>query len=229
MRAQKAEAADRQKTLASVLKWTDKERREVLEYICKLASLSEDELKHMRILEIGGIEVECAFDSDITPPKLVLDPLLPWPRSLNQQGKPCYRIKAMGEHIPLRDNQIDMCYCMNTIDHTLSPMAVLQEIRRVLVAHGILIISCMVFPAWTRPFFPLFNILDRPHPHHFTLKQFRNLVKRDFRIQKEFEPQRNYRLSHIKNLKNNMAALLGVKYAIFRCTPTMKASKITLE
>jgi len=196
---------------------TDRARKESLERMCNYTSLSEEELKHMRILEIGGPVVERAFDDASIPPKLVLDPLLPFDRLLGQQDKSCHRVRGVGEYLPLPDNSIDLCWCANTIDHTFSTAAVLKEIRRVLHDGGTLVISCNVFPAWTKPLFPLFNILDTPHPHHFTLSLFRILLKQEFEIQKEFETDsKSRRLT--RNLKSNIATLLGMRYYYFVCT-----------
>lgn len=201
---------------------TDRVRRQNLEHICKYTSLPEEELKHMRILEVGGRVVESAFDSVSIPPKLVLDPLLPFARLVGQQDKSCHRVRGVGEYLPLPDKSMDLCWCANTIDHTFSPIAVLREIWRILDDRGILVISCNVFPTWTRPLFPIFNILDTPHPHHFTVAGFRTLLKRQFEIQREFEAKRVHRLSLARDLKKNIAQVIGVRYVYFHCTPIRK-------
>lgn len=194
---------------------TDSIRRRSLEYIRKYTSLSEKELEDLRMLEIGGRAVEKAFDSVNIPPKLVLDPLFPFARVIGQRDKSCHRVRGVGEYLPLPDKSIDLCWCANIIDHTCSPMMVLREIRRVLDDHGILVISCDIFPGWTKPLFPLFNALDTPHPHHFTLASFRTLLRREFEIQKEFETNSVSQLSLAQNLKNNIAAVVGVRYVFF--------------
>jgi len=217
-RAQKAEAAVG-KINAPPEALTDSMRRRCLEYMRKYSSLSERELEDMRILEIGGRALEKTFDSANIPPKLILDPLFPFPRVIGQCDKSCHRVRGVGEFLPLPDKSIDLCWCANVIDHTFSPIAVLKEIRRVLDDHGILVISCDVFPTWTKPLFPLFNILDAPHPHHFTLASFKTLLTREFEIQKEFEENSIFRLSLARKLKENIAAALHVRYIYFRCIP----------
>lgn len=216
-RAQKAEAAAWQ-IGSRPEQLTDGVRRENIEHMYKYTSLSEEELKHMRILEIGGAVVERAFDSVSIPPKLVLDPLFPFGRLLGQRDKSCHRVRGIGESLPLPDKSVDLCWCANTIDHTFSPVAVLGEIWRVLDDRGILIISCHLFPIWTKPLFSIFNTLDTPHPHHFTVAQFRTLLKHQFEIQKEFEVKLVRRLSSAHNLKNNVAVVMGMRYIYFRCT-----------
>jgi len=216
-KALKAEAAA-WKVNPSPQKLTGGIRRHSLEYIRNYTSLSEKELENMRMLEIGGRAVEKAFDSVSIPPKLVLDPLFPFARVIGQRDKSCHRLRGVGEYIPLPDKSIDLCWCANVIDHTCSPRLVLKEVRRVLDDHGILVISCDIFPAWSKPLFSLFNVLDTPHPHHFTLASFRTLLRREFEIQREFEVNSVSRLSLTQNLKNNIAAVIGVRYVFSRCT-----------
>lgn len=225
-KAQKAEAAS-WKINSQPKQLTDKVRRKNLEHMSKYTSLSESELKNMRILEIGGAVVERTFDSVNIAPKLVLDPLFPFARLLGQQDKSCHRVRGIAEYLPLPDKSIDLCWCANVIDHTFQPQAVLGEIWRVLDKRGILIISCDVFPPWTKPLFPLFNTLDTPHPHHFTLAGFKTLLKQEFETQSEFEVdsslrlslRRDSRLSLARDLKNKMAAVIRVRPIFFYCIP----------
>lgn len=196
---------------------TSEVRTENLNLMSQYTSLSGEELRCRRILEIGGAVVERAFDETSISPKLVLDPLLPFDRLVGQLDKSCHRVRGMGEHLPLPDKSVDLCWCANTIDHTLSPKAVLQEIRRVLDDKGTLVISCHLFPAWTKPFLPMFDILDKPHPYHFTTVHFRTLLKQNFDVQKEFEVR-----IVAQNIKTNIASHLGVRYIYFTCMPVRK-------
>ena len=199
----------------------DEMRRENLDHMCKYTSLSEDQLKNSVILEIGGSFLSRTFESSNIPPKVVLDPIFPSDiiYSQNNLSKSYYRLQGMGEYLPLRDKSIDMVWCENAIDHTSSPINVLREILRVLRNEGILIISCNIFSSWMKPFFPLLNILDRPHPHHFTHISFQNLLKQEFEIQNEFEKDKPLRISLVRSIKANIAIALGMKHSYFVCTP----------
>lgn len=223
-KAQKAEAAAGK--IDSRSNWlTPEERRANLEHLCNHTSLSEEELRHLRILEIGGSVIEAAFNDGDIPLKVVLDPLFAFDRIFGQQSKCCHRVRGVGEFLPLSDRSIDLCYMTNVIDHTADPVAVLTEIRRVLDESGVLIISCNIFPSWTKPLFPLFNYLDRPHPHHFTVGGLRTLLERKFTMQEErvakiLSPSYlrwDARLSPAHNLKRKMAGVVRVKYIYFRC------------
>jgi len=226
-RAQKAEAAAWSKP------HTKKLTHEIccrnLECMCKHTGITEDELSHMTILEIGGTVVEESFDNPNIAPKLSIDPLFPFSYSITEFGKCCQRVKGIGEYLPLSDNSIDLCWCANVLDHTFSPITVLQEIRRVLEKTGILIISCELFPAWTKPLFPLFNVFDSPHPYHYTLSGFKILMRREFEIKKEvidrvlyLSLRRNHQFSLTRDLKNKLAGVVRVRYIYFICIPLKK-------
>ena len=222
-KAQKAEAAGK---INWSPKWLTPEARGVnLEKLCERTSLSKEELKHLRILEIGGSAIGTAFNGADIPLKVVLDPLFTFGRIFDQQSR-CYQhVRGIGEFLPLSDRSIDLCWITNVIDHTAAPVAVLTEIRRILDDPGRLIISCNIFPSWTKPLFSLFSYFDRPHPHHFTLGGFRTLLEREFIIQEErmariLSPSSlrwNARLSLARNLKRKIAGVIMVKYIYFRC------------
>ena len=225
-KAQKTEAAAWK--LGQSVKLTDAVRARNIEHMCKYTALSEDELKRMRILEIGGTVVESAFDFDSgnIAPKLSLDPLFPFARITSKHGNCCHRVRGIAEYLPLPDKSINLCWCANVIDHALNPISVLEEIRRVMVDSGMLVISCNVFPLWTKPFFPMFNILDLPHPHHFTRAGFRTLVRREFEIKEEVTTRishlllrRNPQLPLARDLKNKMAGIVRVSYVYLVCAP----------
>lgn len=222
-KAQKSEEAfyknGRSKNTSAANKDIGKLRQQSIKRICEYTELSEDELKNLRILEIGGQTVKLAFGNVSTLPKYILDPLFAW--NQDEQNTFCHRIRGIGEYLPLRDNCIDICLCFNTIDHTISPADVLDEINRVLVDRGMLVIMCHTFPVWTTPFIPLFNIVDLPHPHHFTFTTLNKLLTRRFHIENITQAGRIFKLSRSSSLKENIAALVSVKYFMFRCISTM--------
>ncbi len=220
-KAQKAEAAawvtsPTPKPLRGVV------RQEALSQLCLYTLLNEDELKRLKILEIGGATVERAFDEVGIPPKISIDPLFPFGRLVGQNDSSCHRVRAMGEYLPLPDNIMDLCWCANTIDHVYRPAAVLDEIWRVLQSRGRLVISCHAFPAWLKPLYPLLNAVDAPHPHHFTRTGLRDLLGQRFEIQKEFTADFGLRFPLLKHRKVNAAVILGIEYVFFHCVPLKK-------
>lgn len=90
-----------------------------------------------------------------------------------------YLLRAMGEHLPLRDRCADLVVCYNVLDHVMIPEAVLDEIHRILGPEGQLWLMSHTFPAALCPFLGF----DKPHPHHWSNAQLLDLVRsRGFRI-----------------------------------------------
>ncbi|MBI2868502.1 MAG: class I SAM-dependent methyltransferase [Chloroflexi bacterium] len=197
---------------------TDSQRDSNLGRVCKYTGLPANTLENMRVLEIGGPVIERAFDNPGTAPKLVLDPLLGFTRAVGRE-RASRRIRGVGEYLPLPDGSFDLCWCANTIDHTSSPEAVMGEIRRVLKDGAILVISCNLFPGWTRPFFRLFDFVDTPHPHHYTLPMFRRLLEERFVVQRQTVETEGRHTGFAAHPGRLIPRLLGVRYYYFRCLP----------
>jgi SAM-dependent methyltransferase len=217
-KAQKAEArAWEKQTETSYL--TEHVQNENIERMCRYTSFSAKELENMKILEIGGPVVERAFDNPMLPVKIILDPLLPFKRFIGHNDKCCIRVRAMGEYLPIADNSIDLCWCANTIDHTMLPNVVFSETRRILNHNGTYVVSSHLFPNWMKPFFPILHIIDSPHPHHFTYGYFQLLLKQNFTICNVFEVEWPRVRFTLRSLKSNIAKFGGVKELYFICKP----------
>ncbi|MFC6722992.1 class I SAM-dependent methyltransferase [Halobium palmae] len=82
---------------------------------------------------------------------------------------------AAGEYIPLQDRCVDIAASHNVLDHVVNPLAVLNDIHRVLDEDGTfaLMVNVFLLPAAVRR---LLNSIDRPHPHHFAPDDVRNLL-----------------------------------------------------
>jgi SAM-dependent methyltransferase len=200
--------------------------------ICKHTGNTAQQLKDMRILEIGGHLIELAFEDINNPPKLILDPLLIMPKIICQQSRAVTRLRGIGEFIPLKNSCIDLCWTTNTIDHTLAPAMVLKEAHRILTDKGILIISCNVFPNILKPVFPLVNVVDRPHPHHFTSDSLRTLlIENGFRIvdqdDNRLDIKKDYKdLPLLRNIKLRVAVALGIHHIYYKCIKADKEKQV---
>jgi SAM-dependent methyltransferase len=183
-----------------------------------------EQLSQLRMLEIGGGITAVGLLGIQTPLKISLDPLIasaffePDRYHVASDGA-LQNVQAVAEHTPLSDNSVDLCWISNVIDHTSSPPAVIREIRRVLTDDGMLIISCNTFPEWSRPFFPIFDRLDGPHPHHFTERTFKALVETEFNIVTKFLRPLSTPSLEFRSWKDTLGAAFAVKKACFRCTP----------
>lgn len=104
-----------------------------------------------------------------------------------QERVPNFEIKnASGEEIPYQTETFDLVVCINVIDHTRDPKKVMEEIKRVIVKDGYLIISVYTY----NRFICLMRIIAEQipglrnigHPHTFSQKGFERLVDEHFDI-----------------------------------------------
>lgn len=119
--------------------------------------------------------------------KFALDPLMVTYANVKDHTLPrgpqglVRAVAAMGERIPLPDNSIDCCFCTNALDHTLWPMDVLADIRRVLKPKAIFLCGMFVRPGF---YVHARHALERasprfreiPHPYRYTLWMVRRML-----------------------------------------------------
>lgn len=212
---------------------TEDSRQRWLRALSDFTGLPPQELKELRILEIGGGIVESAFDDPTTPLKITIDPLFPFPRPVGQVDKTCHRVRAIGEYLPLKDKCIDLCLAANVIDHVISPQAFLSEISRVTARSATVVISCNVFSPALRLFFPVLNIFDSPHPHHYTAANLAEMLGEYFEISSsEVRPiippslKRDRTYALFNDIKTKVAVLSGMKRAHFHCVKRDSLSSV---
>jgi ubiquinone/menaquinone biosynthesis C-methylase UbiE len=82
-------------------------------------------------------------------------------------------IKSYAEKLPFLNNEFDVVFCSNALDHTEKPDMALKEIFRVLKDQGKLILTCEIFNEGCER--------DIAHPHSFTATKLIYLL-RDFKI-----------------------------------------------
>jgi SAM-dependent methyltransferase len=96
--------------------------------------------------------------------------------------------QGRGEDLPFPANYFDLAICRNVIDHTYQPQKVITEISRVLKPSSHFIFAGYVynpFIAFTKNLGEKFNLLRNiGHPHTYTLKSFKDLIRPDFEIKK---------------------------------------------
>lgn len=97
-------------------------------------------------------------------------------------GKRVELICGCGEDIPLKSDSIDAVFCVNCIDHTLHPGAVLAELARVLKPGGLLVFHVDL----DSPLRKLHKVIRKPcgtmHPHSLTYQWLFNSLERSFHI-----------------------------------------------
>jgi SAM-dependent methyltransferase len=131
-----------------------------------------------RVLDIGCGPYGLIHFLDNAAERIRLDPLLPKYKDKMALAEPQLSISALGEHLPLAADSVDVAICFNALDHMCDPAAALAEVRRVLRPGGTLLLMIHTFPTWVRPFY----WVDRLHPHHWTTSGFVVEVGREFRV-----------------------------------------------
>ena len=167
-----------------------------------------------RVLEIGCGAYGMIYYIDAPCLKVGADPLCLHYSDLyqNPTNLPIHRVNAAGEYLPLKDKLFDVVLCINVLDHTLSPIPVIKEAKRVLREQGklFLFINTFALPKIIRGFLGTF---DRPHPIHFSGKEIEELGNNEgFKIiYKKSKPVSIVRgMSIIKNLE----FIHGFKYVV---------------
>ena len=95
---------------------------------------------------------------------------------IEEWKKPMIR-NGLGENIPFTDNSFDIVVCFNSLDHCMFPEKVIREMSRVLRPNGDLLLWFHALKSQFKILRPLLNKMDRPHPHHLTLKETIHLIQ----------------------------------------------------
>ena len=144
-----------------------------------------------------------------------VDPLADfYKKKFNFDYKKSNLVKAQGEKLPYKNGYFDLVILENVLDHTSNPEKVLSESKRVLKEGGILHFECAFYQ---RPFLwiskiwgPIKELLTKEtfnihHPHMWSLKKLKKLVKKYFithreRIAERINPPTN-NLSDLRKFK----------------------------
>jgi|GEM_PF-5029001 len=80
-------------------------------------------------------------------------------------------IRGFGENIPIRGNRVSLCIMTGTLDHVNNPKSVLNEIYRVLISRGYLILLETVLMKRRKGFY------NETHAHHFSARALMKLIR----------------------------------------------------
>jgi len=99
-------------------------------------------------------------------------------------GKKIQLVPGTGEKMPFTNDSIDTVFCINCIDHTLDPDAILREISRVLKPGGLLVFHVDL----DSPLRKLHKLVNRRcgtmHPHSLSYEWLVRKLERNFNILK---------------------------------------------
>lgn len=114
--------------------------------------------------------------------------------SLDALGNPDYKVDLNTKKVPVKDGAFDILICLETLEHTLYPKKILEEIKRVTKKDGLFILSMPNdYNFWLRLNY-LFGIksecTDEPfevvskyqHIHKPRVKDILNLFSENFKI-----------------------------------------------
>lgn len=103
-------------------------------------------------------------------------------------------VKASGEKLPYKDKYFDLVILENVLDHTNDPEKVLSEAKRVLKDNGIMHFECAYYQTpfllISRIWGPIKEFFTREtfnihHPHMWSLKELKKLVRKYFKPHRE--------------------------------------------
>lgn len=154
--------------------------------ILSYVGMSLDSFQHRLVVEVGSGtgSMEYGIGAHI---KIAVDPLMSFCQAegyFSKRADSVRRICAVGESVPLQSQVAEIVVCRNVLDHVHEPFTVLEEINRLLIPGGkLLLVVHILRSAIFLPLRPIFDVFDRPHPFHFTDRDMCHLFERtNFRI-----------------------------------------------
>lgn len=128
-----------------------------------------------RVLDVGcGISTVLHF---IPGSRYGVDPLAHEYRKLYAYPAGIHLVGGSGEQLPFGDEQFDVVFCTNALDHMTAPPRAVREVHRVLRPGGHVIVTVEVFDE------PV--VRDRGHPHAFRRDDVHLLLAQHFQIRFE--------------------------------------------
>jgi len=137
-----------------------------------------------RLLDIGGGAGHYASLFENASQRIVVDPLYD---RIGIKLNGITGISCVGENLPFPSDSFDFVILRNVVDHMLEPERLLREAYRVLKPRGEVYFMVNIFLSLLKPLFALINILDKPHPLHFTVNDVRRLLMKEVGVSIETE------------------------------------------
>jgi SAM-dependent methyltransferase len=130
------------------------------------------------VLEVGCGPYGLIHYLDTSAMRVGFDPLMCELESAGYKDRRgVRRLQAVGEHMPISSDSVDLVICYNVLDHMASPARGCAEIARVLRTGGCLLFQLHVFPQWIQGVAAgILGMVDTPHPYHFSVSDVRRLL-----------------------------------------------------
>ena len=150
-----------------------------------------------------------------------IDPLADfYKRKFDYDYKKSNLIKSQGEAIPFPDKYFDVVILTNVLDHTQSPIKVLEEIKRTLKDNGLFYFENYIYQMKFLQISKIWSLIRKlytkeifniHHPFMFTVQDVETLISKEFtmfnkEVGKEVEAYENIE-EHIKQVKQKKLTL----------------------
>jgi len=148
---------------AEVSFWRDLKAQHGDNYAAFRHSELKDKTQHFPSFEKQkgfGLDLGCGLVSVLEKcgkPLLYCDPLIDEYKKIEELPD-TYVQQLDSDSIPFDDNSFDWVFCVNVIDHTPDPEALIEEIKRVLKPGGILYFQVMFDPALYAPHYKIWRM-----------------------------------------------------------------------
>jgi SAM-dependent methyltransferase len=129
------------------------------------------------VLEVGCGPTGLIFELNDAKSRIGLEPM-DLDDLVNNEKKKSIVKRGIGEEIPYPDNSFDIVLSFNALDHSVDPAKVIREIYRVLRDGGDFLLWIYVLRDVYKSLQSLLNLLDPPHPFHFTVSQLIDPIER---------------------------------------------------
>jgi len=150
----------------------DYSNRERSSWSSKMKLLPKYDVFGSILLEIGSFISGPIHEFDNTCYKIGIEPLID--KFYQNADSDVHYIKSIGEYLPIKNESCNMVIIWNTLDHCVEPDIILDESKRIVKQKGTIEISINIFNKMIPN--KLLNIIDKTHPHHFTLDDLKSLL-----------------------------------------------------
>ena len=139
-----------------------------------------EDFENKVICEVGCGASAYIFNLKNAKKRIGIDPLIDYyikKKFIQNDNPSIVLINSTAERIiELENESVDIIFALNMLDHTENPKKVLDECFRILKNNGIIYIVCNIVRNILGPFRKLLWLIDKPHPHHFSKKDFYQML-----------------------------------------------------
>ncbi len=161
----------------------------------KDVGLTLDDFKEQSVLDVGCGPTSILYFIDAER-RVGIDPLADLYEQWNgHYGRPIELIESMAEAMPFNDAEFDTVFCINCIDHTKAPAAILAEIARVIKPGGRFVFHVDLDSPLRKLHKKVKKECGLAHPHSLRYGWVRERIEEHFTIVTEMQDPEVFRPS----------------------------------